>query len=80
MQSKRRLYECDQCHAKQLVHWVELNRAAKPRCNSCGCSILNPVSAEAVKEIQEKQSRRVEGTGGSLKLAGHLEPPPRKTK
>ncbi len=32
----KRMYVCRDCGEKRLVHWVELNRAAIPRCRACG--------------------------------------------
>lgn len=47
----RRMYECDECHARRYVKRVELIRAAKPRCDKCGCTRLEPVTDEAVDEL-----------------------------
>lgn len=29
-------YSCRDCGATELVHWIRLNRKAKPRCSACG--------------------------------------------
>lgn len=70
---RKRLYECDDCHTRRFVPWVELNRASRPRCYGCGSTRLELVSEEAKEDRARLQSERVTGTGGSLMLAGHLE-------
>jgi hypothetical protein len=77
-QVQRRLYECDDCHERRFVAWVELCRAAKPKCYKCGSTKLELVSDEAKADRASLQQQRIEGTGGSLKLAGGLENPHRK--
>ena len=72
-QINRRLYECEDCHAKRLVAWVELNRAAKPKCYGCGGTRLELVSAEAKEDRARLQDERQIGTAGSLRLAKSLE-------
>jgi len=72
-QVNRRLYECDDCHAKYFVTWVELNRASKPKCQACGCTRLELVSEEAKRDRSRLQAERVYGTGGSLKLSSYSE-------
>ena len=68
----KRLYQCDDCHEQQFIHWVELNRAAKPRCLKCGSSRLEMVSPEAVKEMLNRQQRRSEGAVGSTVLSNTI--------
>ena len=68
----RRLYECDECHSRRMVAWVELNRAARPKCYTCGSPHLELVSGEAKKDRARLQQERVTGTGGSLELAPSL--------
>ena len=72
-QVSRRLYECDECKTRRWVRWVELNRAAKPRCAACGCTRLELVSDEAKNDRARLQQERLTGSGGSLLLAGGLE-------
>ena len=72
-QPNRRLHECDECHARRMVFWVELNRAGKPRCTACGSTRLELVSAEAKDDRARLQDERSKGTHGSLKLSGNLE-------
>ena len=67
MNTGSRLYLCDDCGEKRMVHWIELNRAAKPRCNKCGCTRMEIVSTEGAKEIASRQSFRV--TGGNKTAA-----------
>jgi hypothetical protein len=62
----KRLYQCDECKARRYVHWVELNRSGKPRCNGCGSTRLEMCSNEAHEEMQIRQERRLQGEGGSL--------------
>ena len=35
----KRKYKCVDCGETRFVHWVELNRAARPRCYTCGGNI-----------------------------------------
>ena len=72
-QPRRRLHECDDCHSRRMVSWVELNRAGKPRCNACGSTRLELVSEDAKKDRARLQDERSKGTHGSLKLCGDLE-------
>lgn len=65
----KRLYECAECKARRFVPWVELNRAARPRCYACGSAQLELVSEEAKEDRRRLQRERVVGTGGSLHLA-----------
>jgi peptide subunit release factor 1 (eRF1) len=69
----RYLYECDECHTRRYVSWVEANRAAKPRCRACGCTRLEIVSEDARKDRARLNQERLTGTGGSLKLASQCE-------
>lgn len=41
-----RLYQCDECKVKSKFHWVEFNRASRPKCPACGCSRLDLVTKE----------------------------------
>ena len=68
-QVSRRLYECDDCHERRMVSWIELNRAAKPKCMGCGSTRLELVSEDAKKDRQRLQEERLTGSGGSLELA-----------
>ena len=68
-QVNRRLYECQECHERRMVPWVELNRAARPKCYGCGSTRLELVSEEAKKDQARLQQERVAGTGGALKLS-----------
>lgn len=67
-----RLYECEECHERRMVRWVELNRASRPKCMGCGSIRLELVSDEAKKDAQRLQEQRLIGSGGSLELAGHV--------
>ncbi len=72
-QVNRRLYECQECHARRWIAWVELNRAARPKCYGCGSTRLELVSEQAKDDAARLQRERVIGTGGSLKLSGDEE-------
>lgn len=72
-QINKRLYECDDCHERRFVAWVELNRAAKPRCMKCGATRLELVSEDAKNDRARLNQERLTGTGGSLKLSSSLE-------
>jgi len=69
----RHLYECEECHARRFVSWVELNRAARPKCYGCGSSRLELVSEDAKEDRARLNSERITGTGGSLKLSSDCE-------
>lgn len=65
----KRLYECDDCHERRFVAWVELNRAARPKCFGCGSTRLELVSEEAKDDRARLNRERIVGTGGSLILS-----------
>lgn len=46
----QRKYRCDDCGATRMLHWVELNRASRPRCMACGSQRLEPYSEQAIKD------------------------------
>lgn len=68
----KRLYQCDDCKDRRFVHWVELNRASRPRCNKCGSTRLEIVSDDAYDEMLNRQSRRIGGDGGSLVVSSDI--------
>jgi len=68
-QVQKRLYECDDCHERRFVVWVELNRAAKPHCYACGSTRLELVSENARADRARLNRERLTGTGGSLLLS-----------
>lgn len=68
-QTRRRMYECEECHARRFVAWIELNRASRPKCMGCGSVRLELVTEEAKEERANLNQERIAGTGGSLKLA-----------
>ncbi len=70
-QPTKRLYECDDCKHHQMVAWVELNRAAKPACQVCGCTRLELVSEQAKEDRCREQAMRVQGEHSSMKLGSH---------
>lgn len=72
-QIQKRLYECEECHERRFVAWVELNRAARPRCYACGSTQLELVSEEAKDDRARLNRERIVGTGGSLKLSSSCE-------
>lgn len=71
-QTRKRLYECEECHARRFVSWVELNRASRPKCMACGSTRIELVSEEAVNDRARLNQERLAGTGGSLALAAGL--------
>ena len=72
-QVRKRLYRCDDCGERRFVSWVELNRAAKPRCYKCGSTRLDLVSEEARQDQARLNTQRLIGTGGSLHLASEAD-------
>jgi len=78
----KRLYECEECHARRMVAWVELNRAAKPKCSACGCTRLELVSEEAKKDLARLNHERLVNRHGSfadsLAESGHRPGLPRE--
>lgn len=68
-QPKKRLYECEECRVRRWVRWVELNRAARPKCMACGSTRLELVSEDAKKDRARLNRERLTGSGGSLELA-----------
>lgn len=77
-QPKKRLFECEDCKGRRFVSWVELNRAAKPRCMACGSTRLELVNDDAKDDRARLQQHRLAGTGGSLRLASDLDKPHKK--
>lgn len=65
-QPTKRLYECDDCHTRRFVSFVELNRAARPACRACGCARLELVAEEAKEDRVRLNTLRLEGDWGSL--------------
>ena len=63
MKRKRgsRKYRCDECKAESFHHWIELNRAARLRCPSCGSARMDLVAAEAKADRASLQRVRVSG-------------------
>ena len=47
----KRRYRCADCGTKALLHWVELARKCKPRCQGCGGSFFEPDS-EGASEME----------------------------
>lgn len=68
----KRLYRCDDCGERRFVAWVELNRAARPKCMGCGSARLELVSEEAVKDRERLQRVRVEMGTRSMVPQGAL--------
>lgn len=46
----KRMYACDDCGSRNMYSKVQFSRASKPRCPKCGCTRLELVSVEGVKE------------------------------
>lgn len=59
---KKRLYECDECGERRFVSRIELDRAARPRCNGCGSTRLEIVSDDGREEQSMLGDARVSGT------------------
>lgn len=72
------LYECDDCKTRRFVDFLELNRAAKPRCMNCGSTRLELVSEDAKADRARLNVERLTGTGGSLHLASSADKRRRK--
>ena len=79
-QPTKRLYECDECHTRRFVPWVELNRAARPTCTACGSARLELVSEDATNDRARLNRERLTGSGGSLKLANSVQNPHRQVR
>lgn len=47
----KRKYKCEECGTERLVHWVELNRAARIRCQRCGSPRIEPVTKDGKDDI-----------------------------
>ncbi|MBM4091549.1 MAG: hypothetical protein FJ276_19295 [Planctomycetes bacterium] len=56
----QRLHECDECGSRRFVTFLELTRAAKPKCHYCGCSRLELVCEEAKADRARLQSDRLD--------------------
>jgi DNA-directed RNA polymerase subunit RPC12/RpoP len=69
-QKGKRKYVCRDCGASRLIHWVELNRRASPRCTSCG-GILDPGSDGAIEDVTIRQMNLREPPRGDVKRAGY---------
>jgi hypothetical protein len=67
------LYECDECHVRMFISYLEVNRAARPRCTGCGSARLDLVSDDARDDRARLNRERLKGTGGSLKLSDTCE-------
>lgn len=72
-QITKRLYECEDCHTRRFVPWVELNRASRPKCYGCGSIRLELVSDNAKDDRASLQQVRVDGSGRSLMLSPTLQ-------
>lgn len=46
----KRKYRCGDCGNEQYIHWIELNRASRPRCTGCGSHNLDLITKEAKEE------------------------------
>lgn len=60
MNKNKRLHRCDDCGNRQFISRAELARRFKPKCIRCGCSRLELVSEDAVKEVADINSARLE--------------------
>lgn len=54
----RKKYRCDECKADSMHHWLEINRAARLRCPSCGSARMDLVTKEAKDERAQAASFR----------------------
>lgn len=63
-----RLYECGECKARSIHHWIELNRAARLKCPACGSARMELVSKEAKADARSLQGIRVAGGTASTTL------------
>jgi hypothetical protein len=44
------MYKCDDCGSRRMYSKIEFSRSSKPRCPNCGCTRLELVSDEGIKE------------------------------
>ena len=69
----KRQYQCTDCGELRFVHWVELNRAAVPRCYGCG-GTLEPHSSGAKEDRLIGNRNRAGATSdGSVTLPSRAE-------
>ncbi len=77
----KRKYQCEDCKSTFMVHWIEFNRAARPRCIACGSACIEPYSPRAkedreigyqnVLEHNEDDRTDVTGTGKKTQSRHH---------
>lgn len=63
-----RKYRCGECKEESYHHWIEFNRAARPRCPGCGSVQLEIVNNEAKEARTESQQVRVSGHRSMTKV------------
>lgn len=65
----KRLWVCADCKAESWEHWIRLNRAARPRCPSCGSLRYEMKTKEAkddaasLRGVREEFRKNLPGTG-----------------
>lgn len=64
-----RLFECEDCHERRFVRFIELNRASKPRCFKCGSTKLELVSDDAKDDRARLNAERLSGTEWAVSLS-----------
>jgi DNA-directed RNA polymerase subunit RPC12/RpoP len=69
MKRGTRLYLCAECGATTPVHWVERERASRPRCGSCGSLAIDPKTDEAKREVVVGNMNRLEDARPDVKVS-----------
>ena len=81
MKGKRK-YACADCKRTAMLHWVELSRRNKPRCQGCGGTFFEPYSDGATEmEINAGTARAIKDSEppmdprANVKMRGESEVP-----
>jgi len=59
-------YQCDECGWTGYFSQSEFARKARPRCQSCGSTLLEPVTQLAKERIMEHGARLAESRARSM--------------
>lgn len=71
----KRKYQCGDCKETFMVHWIEFNRASRPRCVGCGSQRIEPYSEQAKEDreigyqnvLDHNSDSRTDVTGTGIK-------------
>ena len=69
MKRGSRKYRCEDCACEQTISRQERDRAARPRCCGCGSPRIEPVTAEAKRDIIFGNRNLVEGEKSGVVLS-----------